>query len=263
MNKTCLVLGGAGFIGSHIAQTLVDNDYSVRIFDRSDVRLSHKLRSRIEFIKGNLFEFNNWPSVLKDVDYIFHNIHSTIPSTSNDNPIYDVETNVIGNLRFLLQLRDYPIKKIIYSSSGGSVYGQPAIVPIPETHPTDPISSYAITKLAIEKYLHYFKYHYGIDFVSLRYSNVYGIGQDPLGSLGAVTIFLKQIKENKAINIFGNGSVIRDYVYIDDASRANLNAIQKELKSNIYNVGTGVGTSIKELLKLIKEVTGKSFVLNI
>ena len=262
MKNICLVLGGAGFLGSHIAQRLLDNDYSVRVFDLSSSRLNFQLSKQVEFIEGNYFTFSHWQKVLKDVDYIFHNIHSTIPSTSNIDPVYDVETNIVGNLRFFQQLKDFKIKKIVFSSSGGTIYGQPQISPIPESHPTNPISSYAITKLAIEKYLYYFKYQYGLNFVSLRYSNVYGPGQDPNGQLGAVTIFLKQLKDGKAVNIFGDGSVVRDYLYIDDASRANLFSILKQTKSNIYNVGTGVGTSLNELLELIREVTGKDMTIN-
>lgn len=261
MKNKCLVLGGAGFIGSHIAQMLVDNDYDVRIFDLSKSRLSNNLMSKVDFVEGDFFKFDNWRNVLKDIDYVFHNIHSTIPGTSNNNPVFDVETNVIGNLRFFQQLKDYPVKKIIYSSSGGTIYGQPQILPIPETHPNTPISSYAITKLTIEKYLYYFKYHSDLDFVSLRYSNVYGPGQDPHGLLGAVTIFLNQISENQPVNVFGDGSIIRDYIYIDDAVRANLFSVEKETKSNVYNVGTGIGVSITELIQMIKEVTGKNITI--
>lgn len=259
---TCLVLGGVGFIGSHIAELLVKNGYYVRIFDKATVETGHNSLRNIEYIKGDFFTFSDWGNVLRGVDYVFHNICTTIPKTSDENPIFDIETNVVGNVRFLREIADGKIRKLVFSSSGGTIYGEPGTIPIPETHPTNPITSYGISKLSVEKYLHYFNHHCGLDSVSLRYANAYGPGQNPRGMVGAVAIFLRLLMEGKPVTVFGDGSVVRDYVYIDDIARANLYAIQKETSSKVFNVGTGKGTSLNELIQMISEVTGRKMVVN-
>jgi UDP-glucose 4-epimerase len=255
MSNVCLILGGAGFIGSHIADILLRNGYTVRIFDRVNTLPVHLPAGKIEVVQGDYLSFPDWGTVLQDVDYVFHTLSTTIPSTSDKDPIFDIQTNVIGNVRFINEVKKHNIKKFIFSSSGGTIYGhKPA--PIAETSATDPICSYAISKLSVEKYLGYFNYHHGLDYVSLRYSNVYGIGQDPKGMLGAVTIFLELMMRGETITVFGDGNTIRDYIYIDDVTRANLLVLINKADNHIYNVGTGVGTSINELIKLISQVTG-------
>jgi UDP-glucose 4-epimerase len=221
MSNICLVLGGGGFIGSHIAEMLVRNGYTVRVFDRVNTLPCHLKPCKIELVQGDYCSFSDWGTVLKDVDYVFHTLSTTIPSTSDKDPIYDIQTNVIGTIGLLNEVIRHNIKKFIFSSSGGTIYGHKP-VPIAETSATDPICSYAISKLSVEKYLGYFNYHYGLNYVSLRYSNAYGIGQDPKGMVGAVTIFLELMMRGKPITVFGDGNIIRDYIYIDDVQRANL-----------------------------------------
>jgi len=258
---TCLVLG-AGFIGSHIAELLVKKGYQVKIFDISFDSVDNGLIKAAECFKGDFCNYIGWKEVLHGVDYIFHNICTTIPKTADDDPVRDIETNVISNVRLFKELINSGIKKIIFSSSGGTIYGEPAILPISEEHPSDPISSYAISKLSIEKYLHYFRYHYGLDYVSLRYSNAYGIGQNPFGMLGAVTIFIRRLVDRQPITVFGDGSIVRDYIYVDDIARANLCVMQGQTRHESYNVGTGVGISIRDLIALIFRVTGMSTEVN-
>lgn len=248
-------MGGAGFIGSHIAEILVNNGYTVRVFDRNDRLPGHLAHDGIELVQGDYFNFSQWHSLLQDVDSVFHTLSTTIPSTSDKDPVYDIQTNVIGNVRFLNEAVKHKIRKIIFSSSGGTIYGRKS-VPISETSATDPICSYAISKLSVEKYLYYFNFHHGLDYVSLRYSNVYGLGQDPGGMLGAVTIFLSLMMQGKPVTIFGDGSIIRDYIHISDIQRANLLSLMHSTPNHIYNVGTGIGTSINELVNLISQITG-------
>jgi UDP-glucose 4-epimerase len=255
MSNVCLVLGGAGFIGSHIADIMVRNGYAVRVFDRVNALPSYLQQGKIELVQGDYFDFPDWDPILKDVDYIFHTLSTTIPSTSDKDPGYDIQTNVIGNVRFLNEAVKHKIKKFIFSSSGGTIYGHKP-VPIAETSATDPICPYAISKLSIEKYLHYFNYHYGLDYVCLRYSNIYGMGQDPKSMLGAVTIFMELIMRGEPITVFGDGNIIRDYIHIDDVTRANLLILRNRTDNRIYNIGTGIGTSINELISLISQVTG-------
>ena len=261
MNGVCLILGGAGFIGSHIADILLKNGYSVRIFDRENKVPVYLEYSGAELVQGDYFSFSQWDSLLGDVSYVFHTLSTTIPSTSDIDPVYDIQTNVISNVRFLNEAVKHNVKKIVFSSSGGTIYGHKP-VPIAETSATDPICSYAISKLAVEKYLYYFNYHHGLDYVSLRYSNVYGLGQDTGGMLGAVNIFMALMMEGKPLTIFGDGNIIRDYIHIDDIQRANLLALQNKTPNHIYNVGTGVGTSINQLIELISQVTGFKPVIN-
>lgn len=261
MKKVCLILGGAGFIGSHIADILKKNGYVARVFDCVD-KLPPLLEDKsAELVQGDFFNFTQWDTLLKDVDYVFHSLSTTIPSTSDSDPVYDIQTNVIGNVRFLNEAVKHNIRKFIFSSSGGTIYGRKP-VPIAETSSTDPICSYAISKLSLEKYLHYFNYHYGLDYVSLRYGNVYGPGQNPSGMLGAITVFLAKMLKGETITVFGDGNIIRDYIYIDDIQQANLLVLQNETPGHIYNVGTGIGTSINELIKMISQVTGLKAVVN-
>jgi len=256
MSQTCLVIGGAGFIGSHIAYALLENGYRVKIFDQLCNMANPFPIHKVEIIQGDYYNCKEWELILKNVDFIFHNISTTIPFTSNQDLIYDIETNVLGNIRFLNEVIKHPIKKFVFSSSGGTIYGNPKVLPIAESAPNNPISSYAITKLIIEKYLNYYNYHYGLDYASLRYSNVYGIGQNPKGMLGAITVFLTSLVKGEPITVFGDGNTIRDYVYIDDIVRANLLVAEGKASEHIFNVGTGVGVSINELIGSIEQVTG-------
>ena len=251
---TCLVLGGKGFIGSHIVNALFTEGFNVKVFDKS---MDKKFPEKVECIHGDFFNFKEWESVLKDVDFIFHNICTTIPKSSNEDIIYDIETNVIGNVRFLQEVVKSETEKFIFSSSGGTIYGEPLVLPIPESHPTNPISSYGISKLAFEKYLNFFNNEYGLDFISLRYSNVFGEGQNPKGMVGAVIIFLELLREKKPITIYGNGNSVRDFIYIDDVIKANLLTARKKSKHKIFNVGTGIGTSVETLIETIFRITHK------
>jgi UDP-glucose 4-epimerase len=256
MSEVCLVLGGAGFIGSNIARVLAGNGYSVRVFDRASSLPGYLQMENIELVQGDFLQFSEWDALLKDVDYIFHNLSTTIPSTSDRDPIFDVQTNVLANIRILTEVAKHNVKKLVFSSSGGTIYGPRHISPIAETSPTDPITSYAISKLSVEKYLYYFHYHTGLDYVSLRYSNVYGRGQDPKGMVGAVTIFLESMARGESITVFGDGNIVRDYIYIDDVLQANLAVLRMKMADHVYNVGTGIGTSVSQLIASITEVTG-------
>jgi UDP-glucose 4-epimerase len=259
MNQHCLVVGGAGFIGSHIADALVQNGYPVRLFDlprRKMTNVAHLL-DRVEVAEGDFTNEADLERALRNVDYVFHLVGTTLPATSNENPIYDVESNLIGTLRLLQLARAAHIKKVIFISSGGTVYGIPETVPIPETHPTSPVCSYGITKLAIEKYLALFHHLYGLDYVILRASNPYGPRQQSIGAQqGVVSVFIDRIKRGEPITIWGDGSVVRDFVYIQDVAQAFVMALTSSSPHRIFNVGTGAGLSLNELLGLLAQATG-------
>ena len=253
---TCLVMGGNGFIGSHITDMLVENGYNVKVFDRK-MDKNNFTNKQFEFFKGDILNEDDLKRAIVDVDYIFHYIGLTIPQNSIENPLWDNE-NVRASIKLFELAKDYNVKKIIFPSSGGTVYGEPETDLIAENHPKNPINPYAISKFSIEKYLYYFYSTYGLDYTVFRYSNPYGPRQNPHGKMGLIPVILQMIKSNKRPEIFGDGSAIRDYLYIEDACKVNLMTIQKTTKHKIFNVGSGTGYSVNEILKKVINITGKN-----
>lgn len=258
-----LILGGAGFIGSHIVDALVTRGHKVRVFDRLNVDTSNLTDAlpHIELFRGDFLNESDMSCALQDVDFVVHLISTTLPKTSNDNPVYDVESNVVGTLKLLNLSRQYGVKKIVFLSSGGTVYGPSVTCPISETSATDPICSYGITKLAIEKYLHLFHHLHNLDYVVLRVANPFGERQNPGSGQGAVAAFLWKFLQEEPITVWGDGSVARDYFYISDLVLAILAAIESETPSKIYNIGSGVPRGLNELLSIMQAVTGRTPVI--
>jgi len=254
----CLVLGGAGFIGSHIVDALIARDHRVRIFDLPRINTLNLKQSMdsVEILSGDFNNVNDILSALEDIDVVVHLVCTTLPGPSNENPAYDVESNVIGTLNLLKQAVAKGVKKIIFPSSGGTVYGIPQSVPIPETHATNPICSYGVTKLAIEKYLALFHHLYGLDYTILRLANPYGERQRINSVQGAVTVFLGKTLSRHPITIWGDGSVARDYFYISDLVSAFMAAIESDSPSKIYNISGGLPYSLNDILSVIRKVTG-------
>lgn len=250
----CLVLGGGGFIGSHVSEKLLYLGNSVRIFDKEnlDKRNIMGIINKVEFIGGDFTDKEAIKQAVKGVEYIYHFISTTVPATGNINPIYDIETNVIGTINLLEIVYKEGIKRIVFSSSGGTIYGPSKYLPIDEDHPTEPLCSYGISKLTIEKYIRLYAKLHNINYTIIRTSNPYGLRQDPDGLIGAVSVFLNAAITKKTITIWGDGSVIRDYIYIDDVADAFIKAIEAENKNRIYNIGTSVGTNLLELIKTIE-----------
>lgn len=260
----CLVLGGAGFIGSHIVDALLEQEHKVRIYDRPRIDTGNLAESmaHIEYVSGDFTKASDITTILEGIDTVVHLVSTTIPASSNDVPVYDVETNIAGTVRLLELAKDAGVKKIVFASSGGTVYGEPLHIPIPETHPNNPICSYGITKLAIEKYLHLFHHLYGLDYSILRIANPYGERQNPSGGLGAITVFLWKVLHGEPITIWGNGEVARDYFHISDLVRAFVRVIEDATPSRIYNIGSGRAYSLNEILAVIQAVTGKVPIVN-
>ncbi len=185
---------------------------------------------------------------------MFHLISTTLPKTSNEDPAYDIESNLVGTIRILDVCRNNSVKKMIFLSSGGTVYGPPDTIPIAESHPNRPTSSYGITKLAIEKYLSLYKHLYGLKYTAFRLANPYGRYQRPIGAQGAVAVFLGRALRGEPIEIWGDGNIIRDYVYIEDVVTALVSAIDYTGETDVFNLGSGLGTSLNELVDAISEV---------
>lgn len=253
-----LIVGGSGFIGSHLTDLLVANGQTVRVYNRSH-NLYQKQNREVEYIYGNLADDALLQKALKDIDVVYQLVSSTVPSTSNNDPIGDVSSNVIDMLNFLQCCVTASVQKIIFPSSGGTIYGFPQKIPINEDQPSNPICSYGITKLTVEKYLSLYQYLYGLDYTVLRISNPYGPRQNPTGKVGAITIFLDRIIKNIPIQIWGNGEIVRDYVYIYDVAQALYSAQEFDLSEKVFNIGMGKGTTLNELLNKIRQVINYDF----
>jgi UDP-glucose 4-epimerase len=251
-----LVLGGCGFIGSHVVDELISSGHEVVVFDRHPERFRLPL-SKVLFCQADFGNRGELEGVLASgIDVVIHLVSSTAPQSSNDDPIFDVQTNLVEAIALLEICVKHHIRKIVFVSSGGTVYGIPQVSPVPETHSTLPLCSYGITKLAIENYLQLFYKLHGLEYVILRVSNPYGARQDPHRKQGAVAVFMYKILKDEDICVWGDGSIVRDFVHVSDVARACLVAAESQYVG-ICNVGSGVGLSIKQLIIALQEVTGK------
>jgi UDP-glucose 4-epimerase len=259
-----LVLGGAGFMGSHIVDALVARRHKVRVFDLPNVGTQNlkQCLDSIEVIGGDFKNENDVSLALEGIEFIVHLVGTTLPEPSNENPAYDVDTNVISTLKLLDHAINKGVKRVIFVSSGGTVYGIPKSLPIPETHPTNPLCSYGITKLTIEKYLALYHRLYDLDYTILRLGNPFGERQRIANVQGAVAVFLGKIIQNQPITIWGDGSVARDFFYVGDFVSAFMRIIDSDPVSKIYNVASGQACSINEILSIIRKISGKEFSVN-
>ena len=251
----CLVLGGNGFIGSYLVDLLLQKGHQVRVYDRADDRFRDRL-AQVEYIYGELGNQGLLRAALTDIDVVFHLISTTVPGTSGADPAFDVQSNVVNTIRLLEECVAAGIKRLVFTSSGGTVYGIPRTIPVSESHPLNPICSYGITKLTIEKYLSLFRHLHGLEYVILRPSNVYGPRQNPFGQQGVIGVFLGKIVHQEPIVIWGDGSVVRDFLYVGDLVAALYRAATcNSLEERIYNIGSGDGQSINEILQALSTVT--------
>ncbi len=258
----CLVLGGNGFIGSHLAEGLVQNGYDVTIFDsfKHGEENLDAIIDKVEIVKGDFLNESDVCNSLKDVDLVFHYISTTTPATAVEDPVFDIRSNLISSVKLFQNAEKNNVKKIIYASSGGTIYGNTGNIPVSENAPLNPVNPYSISKLAIENYLHYFKSLYGIDYQILRYSNPYGERQNPNGKQGVIPAFLNNIKNGKPPLIYGDGTMVRDYIYIKDAIDATIALLEKRTNQNIFNIGSGKGTSLNELIEIMSGIFGYEIV---
>jgi UDP-glucose 4-epimerase len=257
--KSCLVLGGNGFLGSHIAEALVKRGYSVKVFDNFKFGMTNlqNIKNDIELINGDFLNEDSINKALKGIDYLFHFISTTVPATAAKDPVFDIETNLIGSVKLLQLAVKNSVQKIIFPSSGGTIYGEPEYLPVKETHPLNPQDPYGISKLAIEKYLYFFYKTYGMDYLILRYSNPYGERQNIYGQQGVIPIFLNKVIMNEPPELYGDGSMERDYVYVGDAVQATIESLESKIKSKVINIGSGEAVSVNKLLEIISKVVGR------
>ena len=253
-----LVIGGTGFLGRHLCRTLSKSHevtiISRRNFDsRSDL---HKIDG-ITYVQGDIASFEFINEACKGVDCLINLASTVVPSTSNRDPVYDVNTNLIGALNTLQASMNNNIARYIFLSSGGTVYGDNhSGEPYRETDQTEPICSYGIVKLSIEKYIHMFNVLYGLPYSIIRLSNPYGPGYSVEKPQGAIHHFIAKAINNDEISIWGDGSIERDFIYIDDVISALSKSMQYSNSQCLFNIGSGTSTSIRTILEIIKEVSG-------
>lgn len=263
--KTAVIFGAGSFIGKNLIKELY-RDYRLILIE-SDLKYVQDVLSVVENSNIELKEFQFNPEtpfdeLLSSGDIVIHLESSTNPTTSNMDISKELSDNVLSSARLFDACVKQNIKKVIFISSGGTVYGKNVQCPISEDAQADPINSYGLQKLTIEKMLYVYHMMYGLEYRIARLSNPYGPYQRPNGKQGVVTTFLYYALLDKEINVFGDGSVVRDFIYIDDAVKAIRNLIEGNCKHRIYNIGSGTGVSIKEILSIIKCEVGKEIVVN-
>jgi UDP-glucose 4-epimerase len=255
-----LVTGGAGFIGSHVTDALVAaGTHEVAIIDDLSTGKRERLNPGARFYHANI---RNADEVRMTIDrekpeVIVHLAAQMDVRRSVSDPAFDAEVNLIGLINLMECGRQNGLRRVIFSSTGGAIYGEQEAFPCDENHPKRPVSPYGVAKMATEAYLFFYKVQYGIDYVALRYANVYGPRQDPHGEAGVVAIFCGRLLEGKPCTIFGDGGQTRDYVYVGDVVRANVAALGANV-SGAINIGTGVETSVQKLYETIAGAAGST-----
>lgn len=251
-----LVTGGAGFIGSHIADAYINAGHDVVIIDNLSTGREKNVNNKATFIKMDIRD-KAVADVFSDhqFDVVNHQAAQMDVRLSVKDPIYDAENNVIGFLNVVQNAAISKVKKVIYASSGGVVYGEQDYFPADENHPQRPYCPYGVTKLIGEKYLFYYSMNFGLKYTAFRYANVYGPRQNPHGEAGVIAIFLQKLFNKEQAIINGDGGQTRDYVYVADVVKANLAALEKG-DNDVFNIGTGVETDVNEIYQELNRATG-------
>lgn len=257
----CLVLGANGFIGSHLVDALTNDGHFVRCFGRykNDNYLFNETDST-EIFRGDFLSRTDLEKSLEDIDYVFHFISTTNPLVSDANPYIDIDTNIRMSVELFSLCAQHNVKRVIFASTGGAIYGDVVSnSPITEETLPEPFSPYAISKLTIEKYLNYFRHKHGLQSTTVRISNPYGPRQNILSGQGVIPIFLNKVRLNEPVTIYGDGNMVRDYMYIDDlVSMIPPLATATSPAHNVYNLSSGKGHSVNQLVAAIERVTGKT-----
>ena len=252
-----LVTGGAGFIGSHVADAFIEEGHDVVILDDLSTGFGKNINPKAKFVKLNICD-KEIADIFKQerFDVVNHHAAQMDVRRSVADPAFDANTNILGTINLLQNCVQHGVKKFMFSSTGGAVYGEQEYFPADENHSTRPVSPYGISKLSVEKYLYFYHNEYNLAYTTLRYANIYGPRQNPFGEAGVIAIFSSKMLKGEEAIINGTGEQTRDYVSVKDVVKANLLTL-KDNSSDIYNIGTGIETNVNELFKLLNEIVGK------
>ena len=258
MEKTnLLIIGGFGFIGSNLLDRFhQDARYNLIVFEFSNLQPkapAHQRMARIYY--GDFNNSEDLESVFREnrIDIVIHLVCTTIPGSSNANIPFDIQSNLVQTVQLLELMRNYGVNRIVFLSSGGTVYGEPKSLPARESDPTDPICSYGIIKLSIEKYLHLFAHMHGLRYLILRPSNPYG-PYHASAKQGLINVVLRRALSGGPVSIWGDGNIVRDYIYIGDLAEAVFRMVDGGKWGNVVNIGSGTGLSVREVLAAIGKV---------
>jgi len=252
---SCLVLGANGFIGSHIVDALAEKGHTVKAFGRHSKKVVYKDYKNVQTIHGDFLNRSDTRHALAGVDYLFHFISTTTPITADSDPQIDIETNIHRTVELLGEAIEQGVKKVVFASTS-SIYGATYNKPCTEDDVPLPVSPYAIGKLTIEHYLRYFKVKYGLDSVTFRISNPYGERQALNSKQGVIPIFMGRVYHNKPVTVLGDGTMARDYIYVEDAVSMITSVFDKRNQHDVYNIGSGKSISVNEIIENIQSVSG-------
>ena len=254
-----LLTGGAGFIGSHVAEHLLTHNHEVAVVDDLSTGRRENVPDGARFYELDIRAERRLTEVFEEFhpEALSHQAAQMDVRRSVREPNFDAEVNVLGTINLLEHCVRHGVRKVVFASTGGAVYGEQREFPAKEDHPQYPVSPYGVSKLAAERYLHFYGVQYGLPYAALRYSNVYGPRQDPHGEAGVVAIFCRNLAMGRPSRINGTGDQTRDYVYVEDVARANVLALENDLPSGAYNIGTGIETSVNRLYELLQKASGR------
>lgn len=251
-----VVTGGAGFIGSHVVDVFLENGFEAVILDDLSTGRSSNLNPKAKFYKMDIRD----PKVrevfeTERPDYVSHHAAQMDVRRSVAQPLFDADVNILGSINLIECAKEFGVKRFIYISTGGAVYGEPEYVPCDEAHPINPICQYGASKHTVEHYLFMYHVNYGLKYTVLRYPNVFGPRQDPHGEAGVVAIFTGKMMAGEPVVINGDGEQTRDFVYVRDCAQANYLAATVDHEPGIFNIGWGVPTSINQIFSALAKVT--------
>jgi UDP-glucose 4-epimerase len=251
-----MVTGGAGFIGSHVAQAYVEGGHDVLVLDNLSSGKRENVPGGARFVFGEAGSDTAVEAIRTfRPEVLSHHAAQINVRRSVDDPVFDAKENILNTLVLLEASRNHGVRKVIFSSSGGAGYGEQERFPADEKHPLLPVSAYGVAKVSVELYLHYYRVQFGLEYTALRYSNVYGPRQDPHGEAGVVAIFCERLLKGQTAIINGDGLQTRDYVYVGDVVRANLEALSRGDGLSI-NIGTGMETDVNTLFRTLRKLSG-------
>lgn len=251
-----LVVGGNGFIGSHLVDALSEGDHRVTAFDRFSTGAPTFTSAAVRMLPGDFLSRSDLEAAVRGHEVVFHFLATTSPATAEADPTLDIRTNVIQTVELLSACASAGVRHVYFASTGGAIYGPQERSDFSESQPTLPISPYGIGKLTIEHYLRYFRAKHGLRSTSLRISNPYGTRQHPNRKQGLIPIALRQIARGESVTRYGDGSMVRDYIYVDDLVRMIVPLVDVDPTHEVYNLGSGRGSSVTEVLEAIGRVTG-------